>query len=370
LITVLPAIAVFILRARRERVTPAAMLVAGFSAGLTMTFKPYFAFAVGFCGLMAAAQARDWRVLFGPENWIAAAFVAINAAAIGVFFPEYFTIVYPLVRDVYLLLKAPIPTMLVTLPVGLWLAGAVIVLVLQRREREHDAASLVALAGSFGFFVSFVAQHKGWGYHAYPMVGLALLSAGSAISGFETKRDILPWGRALAVIATAAVFVQSCAWFTGNVDVRPIEAQVARLGPRPSMLVLSAAAVIGHPMVRNLEGTWISRQEAFWVREVVRRTQLDGTIDSGTAQRLAPYVARERAGIIADFSRHPPDVVLIDNQNSDWGDWARADPEISALLEPYALVQTVDGIQILRRTLTPEAGLHTSTTHPSSSGQL
>jgi len=97
---------------------------------------------------------------------------------------------------------------------------------------------------------------------------------------------------------------------------------------------------------------------------------LDGTIDAQMAQSLASYVQRERAGIVADFNKHPPDVVLIDNQNSDWGDWARSDPEISALLAPYALVQTVDGIEILQRTRPPEAGVRSSSTHLSSSGQF
>jgi hypothetical protein len=60
-------------------------------------------------------------------------------------------------------------------------------------------------------------------------------------------------------------------------------------------------------------------------------------------------VERERAGLIEDFRRQPPDVILIDNQTSDWGRWAYADPEISALLKPYALVQTIEGIDILHR---------------------
>jgi hypothetical protein len=192
-------------------------------------------------------------------------------------------------------------------------------------------------------------QQKGWGYHAYPMVALALLAAGLAASAIDTSRDTRRWPRVATALAAAVLFVQSCFWFNGSVDVRQIEAQVARLGPRPSMLVLSAAAVIGHPMVRTLQGTWISRQEAFWVREIVRRSQRDGTIDSQTARRLESYVERERAGIIADFRKQPPDVVLIDNQNSNWGEWVRSDPELKALLEPYVLVQTVDGVEILKR---------------------
>ena len=146
------------------------------------------------------------------------------------------------------------------------------------------------------------------------------------------------------------MFAKACMWFNASVDVRQIEDQVARLGPHPKILMLSAAAVIGHPMVRTLQGTWVSRQEALWVREIVRRSRLDESIDPQTAARLEVYVARERAGLIEDFRNQPPDVILVDNQDSDWGSWAHADPELSALLSSYTPVQTIKGIDILQRT--------------------
>ena len=85
------------------------------------------------------------------------------------------------------------------------------------------------------------------------------------------------------------------------------------------------------------------------MREIVRRSRLDESIDPQTAARLEVYVARERAGLIEDFRKQPPDVILVDNQDSDWGSWAQADPELSALLKSYTPVQTIKGIDILQR---------------------
>ena len=177
-LAMLPAIAVYILRGNRETVTPAAVLIAALSAAITLSFKPYFAFAVGFCILTAAAQARDWRVLFAPENWIAAGLVVVYGICIFVFYPEYFTIIYPLVRDVYLLLKAPALALFVTSATALWVGAVMIVLALQSRQRKLDAASFVLLAASFGFAIAFFVQCKGWDYQAYPMVALGLLAVG------------------------------------------------------------------------------------------------------------------------------------------------------------------------------------------------
>lgn len=349
LVLLMPALSVYILRANREHVAPSAILIAGLCAAMTMNFKPYFVFGVGFCILTAAAQARDWRVLFAPENWIAAALVVIHAVCIVAFYPEYFTLIYPLVRDVYLLLKVPFLFILLTSATTLWLLAMMVALALQSQRRKVDVAVLVMMAGSLGFAVSFFVQGKGWGYHAYPMVALGLLAAGWAIAAGGGEQAGSRRLRAGAMLVVALTFVNACLWFNASVDMRRVQEEVTLIGSRPKILTLSAAAVIGHPMVRELGGAWVSRQQAFWVREIVRRALKDGTIDQATADRLAGYVAQERAGLIEDFRKQPPDVVVIDNQNSDWGSWAAADPELSALLKPYISVKNINGIEILRR---------------------
>jgi hypothetical protein len=144
------------------------------------------------------------------------------------------------------------------------------------------------------------------------MVALGLLAVGCAISAIDHERTSSRRLGVAAVFVVVAMLAKACMWFNASVDVRQIEDQVARLGPHPKILMLSAAAVIGHPMVRTLQGTWVSRQEALWVREIVRRSRLDESIDPQTAARLEVYVARERAGLIEDFRKQPPDVILVD----------------------------------------------------------
>ena len=348
-IVILPALGVCILRGNRERVASAAIVIAGLCAGVTMGFKPYFAAAVG-CSIVAAAlQARDWRVLVAPENWIAAGLVVIYAVCILVFWPAYFTVIYPLVRDVYLLLQASLFAIFLTTATALSVGGALIVLVLQRRQHKADVVSFVVLATAFGFALAFFLQHKGWGYHAYPMVAFALLAAACAIVAVDREHARPDWLRAAAMLAAVLMLVRACMWFDGGVDVRQIEDQVAQFGPHPKILMLGPAPVIGHPMVRELQGTWVSRQEALWVREVVRRSERDGSVDREMAARLQAYVANERTGLIEDFRKQPPDVILIDNKDSDWSGWAHSDPELSPLLKPYTLVRTIQGVDILRR---------------------
>src|SRR5438876_354124 len=350
LLAMLPAIGVYILRGTREQVAPAAVLIAALGAAITLSFKPYFAFAVGFCIFTAAAQARDWRVVFAPENWIAAGLVAVYGICILVFYPEYFTVIYPFARDVYLLLKAPTLGLFLSSATALWVGAVMIVLALQSQQRKLDIACFVLLAASFGFAVSFFVQRKGWGYHGYPMVALGLLAVGCAISAIDHERTSSLRLRVVAMFAALAMFANACMGFNASVDVRQIKDQVARLGPHPRILMLGAAAVVGHPMVRTLQGTWVSRQNALWVRGIVHRSGGDESIDPQTAARLEVYVARERAGLLEDFRKQPPDVILIDNQDSDWGSWAHADPELSALLKSYTPVQTIKGVDILQRT--------------------
>jgi hypothetical protein len=347
-LTFLPALAVYALRCNREPVPLWALLTSGIGAGITLAFKPFFAVPVALCIVLTAVRARSWPVLFAPENLIAGGLVTAFSCFTYVHYPEYFTVTYPLVRDTYLSWSMPASVVILNSATLVWVI-AVASIFLTRGKRELDSAVLVTLLASLGFAVSFFLQRRGWAYHSYPMVAIALLAMGYAMTATDIASS--PRRSDIATMSVlAGTFLIASLWFNTNVYVGPIEGPVAGLKPHPRILVLSGEAAIGHPLVRTLHGVWVSRQENLWIREFVRLTRENNVIDPQTDAKLNAALALERAWLIEDFKKLSPDVVLVDNLRNGWGAWARADPELSQLLRPYTPVQSIEGIDILRRT--------------------
>lgn len=349
LLTFLPALAAYALRSNREPLPLWAILIAGVGAGITLAFKPFFTVPVALCILFAAIRSRSWRVLFAPENFIAGIIVTIVSLGTYLLYPEYFTVTYPLVRDTYLSWSMPLSVIFLN-DATLISAVALVSVLLARQKTKPDPVLLVAVLASVGFAVSFFLQRRGWAYHSYPMVALALLAMGYVLTGAAGVEARSRRFEALSIFVMAATFAFGMLWFNANVYVGPIREAVAGLKPHPRILMLSGEAALGHPLVRDVGGVWVSRQENLWLREFVRLTRAKTTVDAATDAKLNDYLALERKWLIEDFRKLPPDIVLVDNLRDGWGDWARADAELSQLLKPYSLVRSVEGVDILRRT--------------------
>ena len=346
MLTFLPALAVYAMRSNREPLPVWAILIAGVGAGITLAFKPFFTVPAALCILFAAIRARSWLTLFAPENIIAAVLVITVSTSTYIFYPEYFTVTYPLVRDTYLSWSMPASVIFLN-DATLVFAIAMVSVLLARQKHPSDSLLLVAALASIGFAVSFFLQRRGWAYHSYPMVAVALLAMGYALTGAAGSRSRR--GEAVSALVLAVTFVVGMQWFYAGVYVGPVRQAVEGLMPHPRILVLSGEAAIGHPLVRDINGVWVSRQENLWIREFVRLTRERTVVDAATDAKLNDYLALERKWLIEDFKKLPPDLVLVDNLRNDWGAWARADAEVSQLLKPYTRVRSVDGIDILRR---------------------
>ena len=344
-IELLPVLAVLALRMKREAPPAWAIAIAGVGLGLALSFKPHFAIAVLCCLGVAALHLKLWRTFFVPENFIAVAVIGCYGACIVLFFPEYFTVIAPLVRDVYTI-GLPLARMLEMPVVPLW-GIALIGTMLQRRGKAFDSTHLLLIAASLGFGLVYFLQRKGWPYHSYPMIVFALLAFGCAMRPGDGRAALGRGRLAGAAAAFAALFMLSMVWFNHALDARPLQAAVARLGQHPTILAISGNAGIGHPLTRAVGGVWASRQQGMLVASHDRYLRENGSPDQETLAMLDGYVAREREWLIADFRMYRPTVVLVDNLN--WGSWMRASPELVDLMTGYRLSETVMGVDIYVR---------------------
>jgi hypothetical protein len=281
-------------------------------------------------------------VLLSPEYISTALALAAYAAATLVLFPEYVTVIVPLVRDVYIPIRLPLSEMLKSPAVWLWLV-AVLGAVLLKRRTGIDRPFVLLLVTSSGFVLVFILQRKGWAYHSYPMLALAWLGLGHAvISPLMAPRSdrLLGIGGGMLL---AALFLRAMVWFEVAFDAQRLQQAVARLGPHPVILAISGEPGIGHPLVRALGGTWVSRQQALWVATYLKMMQDRGSVDPA----LGVYEAREREMLVADIRRTPPTVVLVDDPAGADSVWLKAHPDVGGLLQNFRHVDTIDNVAIL-----------------------
>ncbi|MEH2472848.1 hypothetical protein V1281_005963 [Nitrobacteraceae bacterium AZCC 2161] len=348
LIALLPMLAVMAVRINRETPPLWAVVLAGIGAGVALSFKPHFAIGL-LCGAAALAiYARSWRGLFTPENVIVAAVVGLYLAGVIVFFPEFFTVIGPLVRDVYIPVGISFSALLEKPAVPLWLIAMLAAYLLKRRS-GIDATLVLLLATSSGFAVAFFLQRKGWPYHSLPMLVLALLGLGYVLTSHAPRnRTDRSFGiGALALLV--ALFARSMLWFDVAFDARPLQDSVARLGSHPVILAVTGEPGLGHPLVRALGGTWVSRQQGLWVAAYLEYMRRNGTLGSKRDVALDAYADRERAMLVADIRKNPPTVVLVDDLTGTWSNWLALHSDVADQLKDFRPVETINNVAILTR---------------------
>ena len=347
-VEMLPALAILAMRMNREHPPRWATVIAGIGLGLSLSFKPYFAIALLCCVGALALRQKSWQIIFAPEFWIAAAVVGGYVASIQPLFPAYFTVIWPMARDVYVPIGMPMSELLQRPILLVWALALLAALALARmRCRAADANFLLLFSLSIGFAIVFFVQRKGWPYHAFPMTVFAMLAFGYA-TGCATDRAVPDRSMAIAaLLALAVLFCQAALCFNVAFDARPLQAIVARYGPHPKILTISGEPGIGHPMTRALGGTSVSREPMIWVAAYGRYLSQHGSPDPKMLATLERHAATERQWLIEDIRKTPPTVVLIDNLTDHWGSWLRSYPDIADLLKDYRLADTFDRVDVL-----------------------
>ena len=351
--TLLPFLALLIVRARGLSAAPASVLIAGIGAGLTMVIKPHFALPIGMAIGTAAVCARSLRPIFAMENWIAAALAALYGAFVVIAYPEFIADIVPLVRAVYLPWRMSIFLLLTTGAVFWFLA----LCLLARWKGMLLAAPPYAplLAASAGFFLTYFIQGKGFPYHAYPMLALAFIAL--AFAGSENSRVVAVvmagpqtrLQRLLALLPVAAIAVTSAVYFNIGGNTNALIEPIRRLSQQPKMLIITSDLSVGHPLVRQVGGRWVSRVASLWITAGVFHRHVNETLDAETKTTLRAYAKRDRDMLAEDIRRQKPDIIVIEREIFEWDEWARSEPVIAEELKAYRVAEVIGYFTILQR---------------------
>jgi hypothetical protein len=354
LVAFLPLLAVCAARAKGNTPDLAYVIVAGICGGIVVIIKPHFATAIVCTSATAALYTRSWRPMFALENWIAAGMLAAYVIVVVIAFSPFVHDILPLVMAAYVPVKADFWKFFTFFGTPLWLATSLLIARLKRGAMFGFPLGLL-LAASVGFLIPYYVQQKGWPYHSYPMLALALIAVAIAFFDrwYRTPSDS-PADRPqrlVGALAAASITGATFCWLNAAVDCSALEAPIRAIKAHPKILALSGDLGIGHPLTRAVQGTWVGRVSALWITEGITLRRLTETLDPQTEARLESYAARDRAMLAQDIARHRPDIILVDRtlKSEDWLAWANSYPALAALLKPYRPDRTIAHVLILRR---------------------
>jgi len=115
-------------------------------------------------------------------------------------------------------------------------------------------------------------------------------------------------------------------------------------------MVMSVDLSIGHPLTRDVGGTWVSRVSAQWLTLGAEVLLDRGGLDATTRDALNAAAALDRKILTEDIASQRPDLILVHRTRAfDWMAWARSDPALAEQIEAYRTHQTVGDVIILRR---------------------
>lgn len=361
LLALSPFLATLAARAEGGRVPKSLRILAGVGAGLAICFKPFFALAVVLPALALAFRERSPRLLFTAEMAAAASLCVAYAIVTLGLFPAYAQYALPVIADVYQPARDTFGNLvfLSLAPFNVALLAALFAAAANGFTHPPVAPGFVASASarvcafaSIGFLIGFFLQGKGWSNHAYPGVVLALLAwCFFALDGHPRARAARE-GRLFKFVFlpafVAAPFLFGAFKVLADVEEHPgLRAEIARVAPpRPRLIVMARQLDYGHPVTRQLEGTWVGRPNALWTASLAAWLLRDAT-DPAWRARLEDYRRRDLVGFVEDVRAGRPDAIVVEDR--DTREWVLKQPESMTALDGYEKTGEAGEIEIWTR---------------------
>ena len=300
-------------RLEQTRISAAGALIIAAMAGLGFYLKPHFLLAPALVEALLVAR-LGWRAMWRPEQVVLALLGAVYAGLVMWFTPDYLSRVVRYGMEVYQTGYGR--TYLATVMrqnLTLLLAVAAAFWWLTHRPVRTQAATAVMAAAAAGLLGAYVAQSKGWAYHAYPMQAVLIVCIGVMLAGMmqAATRNIAQkaatWFLLALLAANSITPLQAPHYQNGYVAAWSEE--VAKRPQARSVLVMSANVYQGFPLVTQTGLTWASRFPCLWLTPGLKVRQ---GVEGNDNPMLAEIERYNRQAMFEDLDKHKPDLVFVD----------------------------------------------------------
>lgn len=340
IIAAVPFWAVMWLNAEKRPVSRFTLVVGGICGGFLISINWLFLPAIILPALVLARIERRFSGLFRPEFVITGCFVLAYVAVLFFAFPAYFSIIQPLLNDLYRPVREPIEVILTTQAIR-WTVLAVFGLWLLARTEPARPRIAMALLTSLGFVFAVVDQAKSAPMQFYPMV--ASLVPALIFEGFDianrriirarTADRLIIVGGFLAIVT--GLFFASLSFFEYPSPALALADPITKLVKHPKVVAITSDLSVGHPLVRRIGGTWIgSEPNAFPTLGALYKLGLKPTEPPETA-RLVRVIVDDRARMAADIARGKPDIIIVERDELITQAWFADDQDLKAFLTGF-----------------------------------
>ncbi|RWL46128.1 MAG: hypothetical protein EOR60_12240 [Mesorhizobium sp.] len=320
----MPLLALHAWRARKDaEAKPGAAIAAfaGLCGSVLLLVKPYYAVMVLASALIVAAHRRSLKPIFALEHWVIGGICVAYLVAVLLVYPEFLRDVYPLLVELYA--KSSVSAHVMAYYGCAWLFLGFLALWCWPVGRFPELAA-VTLAASAAALLPLFYQAKGWPYHAYPALSLAVAANLCLLALPRMKRQSAgllsylaypPPGLLSLAIMTAFVLN----WVTQKPDsalVNTIRAAVFE----PTVATISPDLDTAHPLSRMIGGRYVSAGANDWVGQDATTLYLQATRsgDAASAARYQAIMTRYAEDKRQAFDRLRPDLIIFKKDDGPW----------------------------------------------------
>jgi hypothetical protein len=329
-------------------------IVAGIAGSIMILVKPHWVLAIILPAIYIAVSRRSLRSVFNVEYFVIGAIALAYLASVVAVYPDFLDKMYPMLKLLYLPIRAESSTWPALLAP---FAVALSVWVLRRaREQVSALADIMAIA-AVGFFLAMFILGKGWYYHRYPSLAVALIASIitlDQITRHPVGSKVYRLGCVALVIVAFVRPVYNWSNPANKLDAELV-AVIQSQGANPNIATIGSDIGLGFPLVRSVDGRFASAYCSDWAgaHAVFRLTNWETSLGSEERAWLEVFLNNYINTKIDNIRLVKPGIIIEAKSGSvmdyHWIRFLHADTKFRKLMTDYEPLVENQHIAVWRR---------------------